>query len=228
MKRTILGLLIILGTAPFLWAQKETRFTVEVSTDSILFGNYFKVTFSLENAKGGEFSAPDFSEFHVVSGPNRASSMSIINGEVTQSISYSYYLEPKDIGNFYIAPASIQLEDRMLETQAVQIMVVPNPDGIKQSPESSNFGLKWDRSGTDNQGNDLMDMDRINEMFRQLAPNGGMDGFQFFQDSMPSFNLDEFFRMMPDLRMEIPEQLQPDGEQPKEGAKKKKRKVYKV
>lgn len=229
MKRTLLGLLFLIGMAVTLLAQEGARFTVEVSTDSILFGNYFKVTFSLENAKGSDFSAPDFSEFHVISGPNQASSMSIINGAVTQSVSYSYYLEPKDIGNFYISPASVAVGGKMLETQPLEIMVVPNPEGIKQSPDR-NSGIDIDRfglEGFDSWDGNMPGMDQLNEMFRQMLPNGEMDGFQFFQDSMPSFDLDEFFRMMPELRMQIPEQLQED-DQSKDGKKKKKRKIYKI
>lgn len=230
MKRTILGLLFMIGITASLQAQEGARFTVEVSTDSILFGNYFKVTFSLENAKGGEFSAPDFSEFHVVSGPNQASSMSIVNGEVTQSISYAYYLEPKDIGNFYIEPASVAVGNEIMETQPIEIMVVPNPEGIKQNPNGRRQGLQMERfgfEGFDSWGDGMPDLDQINEMFRQMIPKGEMDGFQFFQDSMPSFNLDEFFRMMPELRMQIPDQLK-EEEQPKDGKRKKKRKIYKI
>lgn len=230
MKRTLLGLLFMIGITASLQAQEGARFTVEVSTDSILFGNYFKVTFSLENAKGGEFAAPDFSEFHVVSGPNQASSMSIVNGEVTQSISYSYYLEPKDIGNFYIQPASVAVGDEIMETQPIEIMVVPNPEGIKQNPNGHQRGLNMERfgfEGFDSWGEGMPDLDQINEMFRQMIPDGDMDGFQFFQDSMPSFNLDEFFRMMPELRMQIPDQLK-EQEQQKDGKRKKKRRIYKI
>jgi hypothetical protein len=226
MKRTLLGLLICLGFAFSARAQEDIRFTVEVSTDSILFGNYFQVTFTLENAKGTDFSAPDFTAFRVVSGPNQASSMSIINGEVTQSISYTYYLEPTDIGNFYIQPASVDVGETILETQPVEIMVVPNPEGIKQQPEQRrDLGI----DGFDMWGDQLQmpDMGQINEMFRQLMPKGDMDGFRLFQDSMPSFDLDEFFRMMPDMRMDIPEQLQ-EEDQPQDAKRKKKRKVYKI
>ncbi|MCB0629356.1 MAG: BatD family protein [Saprospiraceae bacterium] len=226
MKSTCCGLLIMLGLAFNIQAQDDIRFTVEVSTDSILFGNYFQVTFTLENAKGNDFSAPDFAAFHVVSGPNQASSMSIINGEITQSVSYTYYLEPKDIGNFYILPASVDVGEEILETQPVEIMVVPNPEGIKQSPDQRR---SFSTDGFDLWGNDLQmpDMQQLNEMFRQMMPNGNMDGFQFFQDSMPGFNLDEFLRMMPDMKLDIPEQLQED-DQPKDTKRKKKRKIYKI
>lgn len=230
MKKIYFGLLFLIGTAMNLQAQEGARFTVEVSTDSILFGNYFKVTFTLENAQGGDFSAPDFSEFYVVSGPNQASSMSIVNGEVTQSVSYAYYLEPKEIGNYYILPASIDIGDQMLETQPIEVLVVPNPEGIKQRPERKP-GSQLDRfgmEGFEGLGEGMPDLNQIQEMFRGMMPKGGdMDGFQFFQDSLPSFNLDEFFRMMPELRMDIPEQLQ-EGDQQQEGKRKKKRKIYKI
>ena len=227
MKRTILGLLIIAGFAWSVQAQEETRFTVEVSTDSILFGNYFKVTFTLENAKDAEFSGPDFSEFQVISGPNMASSMSIINGTVTQSVSYSYYLEPKEVGNFYILPASVDLNGRMLETQPLEVMVVPNPEGIKQSPEPRN-GFRMDGFGFDNfdlRNDEMPGLDRMNDMLRRMIPEGNMDGFRLFQDSLPSFDLEEFFRMMPDMQMEIPDELR---EVPKDSTRKKKRRIYKI
>ena len=114
-------------------AQENARFSVKVSMDSILYGNYFQVIFTLENAKGEGFQAPAFEDFHVKSGPNMSSSFSMINGEVTQSASYTYYLEPKDIGNYYIQPASIAVGEALLETDPLEILVVPNPEGIKQA-----------------------------------------------------------------------------------------------
>lgn len=115
---------------------QEAKFSVEVSTDSILLGNHFTVTFTLENASGTEFEAPSFEDFILVGGPNQSSSFSMFNGNVNQSLSFSYFLEPKDIGNYYIHPASIKLENRVLETSPLEIMVVPNPDGVIQKPEN--------------------------------------------------------------------------------------------
>ena len=121
---------------PFFMLAQEAKFEVEVSEDSILFGNYFKVKFSLENAKAVNFTAPEFEGFKVVSGPNMTSSFSMINGQVSQSMSYTYYLEPLEVGNYYIAPASVELEDGFLETMPLPILVIPNPEGIIQQPEA--------------------------------------------------------------------------------------------
>ncbi len=134
-------------TIGLLSAQEGARFTVEVSSDSILMGNYFKVTFTLESAQGDEFEAPQFRDFDIISGPNYSSSLSIMNGESSQTVSYSYYLRPREVGNYYIEPASIAVGDEILETLPVEVIVVPNPDGIEQQPERQmapqlNFG--WD------------------------------------------------------------------------------------
>lgn len=119
-----------------LFAQdKAPKFTLEISTDSILMGNYFEVKFTLENASGSNFSPPEFDGFHIVGGPNQSTSMSFVNGDMTQSIAYSYYLEPKDIGSYWIEPASIETTKEVLETIPLEVLVVPNPDGIKQYPQ---------------------------------------------------------------------------------------------
>lgn len=121
----------------FCFSQNEVKFTVEVNTDSILLGNHFEVSFTLENGKGTDFRAPQFEGFNIVGGPNQSSSFSMVNGDVTQSQSYSFYLEPKDIGNYYIEPASIEVDGQIIETAPVEIIAVPNPDGIKQTPKSN-------------------------------------------------------------------------------------------
>lgn len=115
--------------------EKKPKFTLEISTDSVLMGNYFEVKFTLENANGRNFYPPSFEQFNVVGGPNQSSNFSMMNGEVTQSISYSYYLEPKEIGQYWIEPASIEADENILETIPAEILVVPNPDGIKQYPQ---------------------------------------------------------------------------------------------
>ena len=149
-----------------LLAQEGATFKVEVSTDSVLLGNYIEVTFTLENANMEDFQAPTFEGFQIISGPNQSSSFSMVNGKVSQQASYSYYLEPKDIGNYYIPPASVSTGEQVLETMPIEIMVVPNPDGIIQQPKSkrNSFGNDFfDR-------NDLFSRDFFGTPPSQQAP----------------------------------------------------------
>ncbi|MCB0568558.1 MAG: BatD family protein [Phaeodactylibacter sp.] len=135
MKKFLLFSLGFILSGGWLSAQEEgPRFTVEASSDSILMGNYFKVVFTLENASGDNFEPPVFQGFDVASGPSFASSISIFNGRTSQKVSYTYYLQPRDIGNYYIEPASIAVGGKVLETLPVEVIVVPNPDGIIQEP----------------------------------------------------------------------------------------------
>lgn len=136
MKKASFTLLFLLFFGIIL-AQKAPKFTVEVSTDSILLGNYFQIKFTLENASGENFQPPVFEGFQIVSGPNTSSSISIVNGEVSQMSAYSFYLQPNDIGNYYIQAASIQAGENVLETKPLQVMVVPNPDGTIQNPQTT-------------------------------------------------------------------------------------------
>lgn len=124
---------VLLSLAAF--AQTEPIFRVKVSQDSVLFGNPIEVRFTLEQGRGKNFQPPSFSGFDVVGGPNQSSNFSMINGEVKQSMTFSYFIEPREIGNYYIEPASIEVEGKIFETQPLQIMVVPNPDRIVTQPQ---------------------------------------------------------------------------------------------
>ena len=119
-----------------LWSfAQDPSFNISVSTDSVLMGNYIAVTFSIENGEGNNFEAPGFADFNIVGGPSQSSSISIINGVSTQSKSYTYYIEPKEEGLFYIEPASVEIDGQVLETAPLEIKVAPNPEGIIQQPQ---------------------------------------------------------------------------------------------
>ena len=115
--------------------ETEPQFSIEVSNTEVLLGNYIQVTFTLKNAKGQKFEAPNFKNFDIVGGPNQSSSFSMMNGKTTQSISYTYFLQPKTIGNFYLEPAFIEANGKTMETQPIEILVLENPDGIIQKPK---------------------------------------------------------------------------------------------
>ena len=115
--------------------ETEPQFSIEVSNTEVLLGNYIEVKFTLINAKGQKFEAPNFKDFDIVGGPNQSSSFSMMNGETTQSISYTYYLQPKTAGNFYLEPAFIEANGVTMETQPTEILVLENPDGVIEKPK---------------------------------------------------------------------------------------------
>ncbi len=113
---------------------QQGEFKVEVSNDTVLAGNNIIVKYEIVNTNG-DFVAPEFNDFDIVSGPVFSSVLKIVNGETTQKSSYSYYLEPKNEGELYIEPAYLYTEGDTLETAPSKIIVLPNPEGVKVEPE---------------------------------------------------------------------------------------------
>lgn len=145
MKRVFIfciGLLMVGATA---WSQ--TSFTVTVDRDSVLLGHYVKVSFTLADTEERDvsFEAPAFDGMEIVSGPNQSSSIKYMNGDFSRSISYTYYLKPKDVGQYYIHPASIKVGEDVLETQPLALDVFPNPDGLEQlkEPQPNSFEMPF-------------------------------------------------------------------------------------
>ncbi|NOT38258.1 MAG: hypothetical protein HOP11_12870 [Saprospiraceae bacterium] len=124
--------ILLLGCLQILTAQ-ESSFRINTSLDTVYLGNYLEVKFTIENTKG-KFKEPSFAGLKVISGPNTYSSMKIMNGESTSSMTYSYIVKPAEVGNYIIEPATLETEDETLKTTEKKIVVLPNPDNILQSP----------------------------------------------------------------------------------------------
>lgn len=166
----VLSMIISLG---FVQAQ-DASFSVRVDNDSILAGNQIAVTFSLENAQGEDFYFPEFNSGLVkVSGPNMSSRVSILNGQTSQSVSYTFYLQADEVGDFYIEPASVKVNDLYLETSPLLLRVYPNPDGIIQRPQQNASPFSDNFFGNDFWGTDF---------FNQSPSDNGFFR-DFFSDS---------------------------------------------
>jgi hypothetical protein len=101
--------------------------TASVANSKVGQGDQFEVSFTFNgpdvNSVSG-FKPPDFANFLVLSGPNQSTSMQIINGAVSGSISYSYYIQPRSIGAFTIGSASVNYKGTTYKSQPVKIEVV--------------------------------------------------------------------------------------------------------
>ncbi len=102
----------------------QAKFTAATDARQIVSGQYFTISFTLENAKGSNFKAPSFLDFDVAGGPSTSSQISIINGRRSEQISYSYTLTSSKIGTYEIGSASIIVKNKELKTQPVTVEVV--------------------------------------------------------------------------------------------------------
>ena len=114
-------------------AAEEVSFTVNAPMIASV-GEAFRIEFEL-NAKpdSDSFVPPSFENFDVVAGPSvsQGSSVQIINGEMTKSISYAitYVLIPQKAGTFAIAPATIGVKKKNYTTQRTMIEVRDGAQG---------------------------------------------------------------------------------------------------
>ena len=113
-------------------------FTGSADASEIVEGAYVEVSFTLENAEGGNIKAPSFNGFKLISGPNRSSHIFISNGRRSQKMSWSYTLLASKEGTYKIGSASIQVRNKKITSQAFKIKVVKGrvidqalgPDGL--------------------------------------------------------------------------------------------------
>lgn len=81
-------------------------------------------------------------DFDVLRGPNQSSSISIINGKYTSSISYQYVLSPKNTGVLEIGSATLKYDGNTYTTDPIRIEVVKGaaPDQTPQGPPQQGEG----------------------------------------------------------------------------------------
>lgn len=119
-------------------------FTASVDKKKLSVNGTFQITFTLTNADGKNFTPPSFSDFSVLSGPNQSTNMQFINGNMSRSIGFSYYLKPKSEGTFTIAPASITIGGKTIQSNSVTVEVT-KADAKSQQGQQDGSGDIYDQ-----------------------------------------------------------------------------------
>ncbi len=126
-------LLLLIGLVSLLavptWGQRaKVDLKVKVDAKQVVLGDYFTATFVVENGEASSFKPPNFANFLVLD-QGSGTNMSIINGVVSRSSSYTYTLQPKKVGKFYIRPAVAKIGRKTYKTKSIQIEVVKGKQG---------------------------------------------------------------------------------------------------
>jgi len=126
MKRIWLSILVLCYGSGLLLGQEFSAF---VSKQKVPLGEVFQVTFELKDVQGSTPAFPDFSDFQVRGGPNFQRSVQMINGQVSQSVSYTFYLQGTRTGTFTIGSASTAVDGKTLRTEPVKVDIIPARSG---------------------------------------------------------------------------------------------------
>ncbi|MGE5398939.1 MAG: BatD family protein [Ignavibacteriales bacterium] len=118
-------------------------FTASVNSTTVSQGDPFQISFQFSGDELNSlknFKAPDFRNFRVLSGPNQGTSMQVVNGAVSASLTFLYYLQGDNAGGFTIGSASIEFKGRTYRTEPIRITVTKgqaNPRSKQQNQPSS-------------------------------------------------------------------------------------------
>jgi BatD DUF11 like domain len=116
-------------------AYSQTPFLAATANKSTIgLNEQLQITYTF-NGAGRAFHGPDLRDFNILSGPNQSSNMQYINGQFSQSISFTYYLQARKEGNYKIGPASIEAEGKRIASNVIQIVVVK---GTAQQQQKTN------------------------------------------------------------------------------------------
>ena len=153
MKKKYSILLLLLLQVSLLFAA-DIKFTASVSKTEVGTTEQFEITFTV-NANGDRFTPPSFNGFLIVSGPNVSTSMSVINGNASSSMAYSYDLIAVKEGTYTIGPATIVVNGKKLSTNPIKIKAVKGPaaqqnsNAAAQGQNGPNNGVTMHQPGTD-------------------------------------------------------------------------------
>lgn len=129
-------LILFIGLAQGVFAQTPVLQAL-VSKEMVEVNGHLTISFRF-NASGENFIPPSnmTKNFRVLSGPNKSTEMSYMNGSMSSSISYSYVISPVNTGTFTIEPASIKSDDKVYKSQKVKIKVVkPQSNAQKEAAQ---------------------------------------------------------------------------------------------
>ncbi|HEY3430783.1 MAG TPA: BatD family protein [Cyclobacteriaceae bacterium] len=127
----LLWFFLLCAASQFSFAQSP-EFIATISANRVAQHSVFEIQFELKDANGSSFKPPSFKDFKVVGGPSMGSSTMIINGEVTQSQSWTYSLLATNVGKFSIDPASVVAGSKKLYTRPVVIEVLAQKEQAAQ------------------------------------------------------------------------------------------------
>jgi len=112
---------------------------------TVTVGETFQLTYTL-NAQGSGFRGPRISDLSVLTGPNTSTTSSIrsINGRTSMSITYtySYILQAVKPGTVNIPPASVTVDGKSYQSNALTITVNPGAANPTQPGASGTQGTQ--------------------------------------------------------------------------------------
>jgi len=130
----------------FAWAvAQDATFTVSLDPAKPAAGEQFVVSFTVSGSEMPDtrsFKGPDVARFVVMSGPNVSQNMQFINGRMSASITYTYYLYAREPGRYSIGSASIDVKGKTYKTDPLQVEIGSGKSRSQQQEEQPSSSVE--------------------------------------------------------------------------------------
>jgi hypothetical protein len=147
LKKLLIGFYVCLAV---LANAQSPAFYAQVSKNKVAVGEQFQIAFTL-NGPGNNLVYSNLKDFNIHMGPNQSQSMSIVNGNMSQSTTISFIISARKEGKITIGPASVIANgNQKLETAPIVIEVTKGgPASSQGNAPSENSGQFADEIGNE-------------------------------------------------------------------------------
>ena len=129
-------LTILIFTTHVIFAQVE--FKTVVSKNKLGVNQRFRIEFTVNKQGADNFKPPSFANFKIVGGPSSSVNQSWINGKASYTQAYIYIIQPKKMGEFTLAPATIEYNDKIIKSNPVKITVTKEVE-VPKDPNNPQY-----------------------------------------------------------------------------------------
>ncbi len=126
---------------------QDGSFVASVDKNPVSVGDQLTLSFTLQNTGSGggrNLKLPNLDNFRIMMGPSTTSNMQYINGVVSSSFTYSYVLQPKNVGKFAIGAATIEVGGKSYSTSPITVDVSGSAPQSKQQQQQQQQGASAD------------------------------------------------------------------------------------
>lgn len=154
MRKIVFLWIALLAFATQMYADDKVTFTAS-APDAVAIGDQFRLSYTVNTQKVKDFRAPSIKGFDVLMGPTRSYSMQSINGNTTESLTFTYILLAQKEGEYTIPGATITANGDQMLSNSVKIKVLPaDKAGSSQNGGGQSTG-RSSSSGTSISNSDL-------------------------------------------------------------------------
>ena len=152
MRKIVFLWMALFATMLNVWADDEVTFTAS-APDVVAVGDQFRLSYTVNTRNVKDFRAPSIQGFEVLMGPSRSTSVNIVNGNRSESMTFTYILMATKEGEYTIPGATLSAKGIQMISNSVKIKVLPEDKTATNSGGSQ--GNISGRSGTSISNSDL-------------------------------------------------------------------------